>query len=211
MKDICKEEWRDINGYDPKYEVSNLGRVRRKTKSFSYTYMNGVLNKKNGYLYVSLVKNKKWKPVPIHRIVALAFLSNIENKKEIDHINTIRTDNRACNLRWVTRKENANNPLTKQKLSITFTGTKSPHFGRKRTKETCQKISEALKGLPKKKGSDSCFAISVHQYDEQGNYIRTFGSIKDASKENGIPDSNICKVCLGKRKTAGGFIWRYAE
>ena len=49
----------------------------------------------------------------IHRLVALAFIPNVSNKPEIDDINTIRDDNRVCNLKWVTKKENRNNPITR--------------------------------------------------------------------------------------------------
>ena len=53
----------------------------------------------------------------IARLVADAFIPNKDNKPHIDHINTIRNDDRVENLRWVTRVENMNNPLTKEKIS----------------------------------------------------------------------------------------------
>lgn len=53
----------------------------------------------------------------IHRLIAEAFIPNPENKPCIDHINTIRHDNRIENLRWATYKENGNNEITKTNLS----------------------------------------------------------------------------------------------
>ena len=82
------------------WEVSNMGRIR----------VNGVIKEpvayKNGYYYVG---NKL-----LHRVVAELFIPNPENKPEVDHINTVLSDNRAVNLRWCTRSENCSNPLTKQ-------------------------------------------------------------------------------------------------
>ena len=62
---------------------------------------------KSGYIKVNITdKNHKGKNIGVHRLVAKAFIPNTENKSEVDHINTIRSDNRAENLRWVTPFEN---------------------------------------------------------------------------------------------------------
>ena len=63
---------------------------------------------KKGYMLVSLCKNGKVKQFYAHRLLALHFIPNPENKPEVDHINGIRDDNRLENLRWVTHKENMN-------------------------------------------------------------------------------------------------------
>ena len=62
-----------------------------------------------GYLYVDLCKDGKGKAVSIHRLIGLNYIPNPENKKCIDHINRIRTDNRIENLRWATDSENCQN------------------------------------------------------------------------------------------------------
>lgn len=91
------EEFRVINGC-PKYEVSNLGRVRNiKTGKFIKSHPN-----KGGYPTVILQGNG----VMIHRAVALAFLPNSQNKRCVNHINGIKTDNRVENLEWATDSEN---------------------------------------------------------------------------------------------------------
>ena len=118
------EEWRNIEGYEGLYEISNLGRVRSLDRIVVYSngrkyFYKGEILKlkvdKYGYNIISFCKNGKHKTYTIHRLVASAFIPNTENKSCIDHINTIKTDNRVENLRWVTNKENMNNPLTLNK------------------------------------------------------------------------------------------------
>ena len=96
------EEWRTIKLKTIYYEISNQGRVKRNGKLLD-------LSKETGYIKLSI----GW----LHRIVAECFIPNPDNKPCVDHINTIKTDNRACNLKWVTYKENANNPITRKKNS----------------------------------------------------------------------------------------------
>ena len=110
--------------YHKTFEVSNCGRVRVNGKIVE-PYIN------HGYLHIS--------GFDIHRAVAELFIPNPENKPCVDHINTIRTDNRVANLRWVTHKENMNNRLTKIKMSNTFKG----HEVRSETRD---KIRNTLKG-----------------------------------------------------------------
>lgn len=114
------EIWKDIEGYEGIYQVSTLGRVRsidRVTKvgNIYKNYKGRVLTpSKNpaGYKTVSLIKEGHKKTHTIHTLVAKAFIPNPENKEEVDHINTIKEDNTIYNLRWTTRLENINNPLS---------------------------------------------------------------------------------------------------
>lgn len=117
-----KEIWKDIvyEGINYEgYQVSNWGRV----KTFNYLHHNGVVKimKQNkvagGYMRVVLYKDGKRHRCMVHRLVAEAFIPNPENKPCVDHINTIRTDNRVENLVWKTHKENSNNPLTREHIS----------------------------------------------------------------------------------------------
>ena len=99
-----KEVWKDIEGYEDRYQVSNLGRMKR--------VITGRILKsgknRGGYLYVNLCKNGKYKTHKIHRQVAQAFIPNPENKPEINHIDEDKSNNVISNLEWSTRKENVN-------------------------------------------------------------------------------------------------------
>lgn len=108
-----EEEWRDIQGYEGLYKVSNFGRV----KSLKRKALNGVAlrpikerflsgGRLNGYLLANLSKNGKTKSFRIHRLVAEAFILNPKNKLQVNHINGIKSDNRASNLEWATSHEN---------------------------------------------------------------------------------------------------------
>lgn len=97
-------EYRKIKDYE-NYEVSENGDVRNvKTGRIMKLYL------QQGYYRVSLIKSKNVKKSEaVHRLVAIAFIPNIDNKPIIDHINQNKTDNNISNLRWSTYKENANN------------------------------------------------------------------------------------------------------
>lgn len=95
------EEWKDIEGYEGIYQVSDTGKVRVKRTGLIRSLVLG----KTGYYKVSL-KAGHSKTIDVHRLVATAFIPNPEGKKEVNHINGIKTDNRAENLEWVTRNEN---------------------------------------------------------------------------------------------------------
>lgn len=107
---IDGEIWAELDKY-PGFKISSLGRVMEDGK-----ILVPVID--NGYMLVSVRergKNRKQKRV--HRLVAEAFIPNPDNKPEVDHINTDKTDNRVENLRWATNFENMfKNELTANKL-----------------------------------------------------------------------------------------------
>lgn len=99
------EIWKDVEGYEGLYQVSNKSRVRSFAK-----YDSGIIMKQTkegcGYLQIQFKKDGKIKHYKVHRMVAKAFIPNPENKPFVNHINGIKTDNRIENLEWVTSSEN---------------------------------------------------------------------------------------------------------
>lgn len=101
------EIWKDISGYNGKYQVSTLGRI----KSFAQDHTNGKIKTGNttakGYLTILLYDDyggSKW--YPIHRLVASAFLPNDLNLPQVNHKNENKTDNTVDNLEWCTNEYN---------------------------------------------------------------------------------------------------------
>lgn len=109
------EEWRDIQGYEGLYQVSNLGRVKslerkvkggwNNTRTVGERILKPCVNVE-GYPKVSLCKEGAIRRFPIHRIVAQAFIPNPDGKPEINHIDGCKENNSVSNLEWVTRSEN---------------------------------------------------------------------------------------------------------
>lgn len=94
------EEWKMINDF-PNYQISNMGQIKNNKGKILKKHNNGT-----GYYQIGLYKNKKCEWFYIHRLVAIHFLPNWNDLKECDHINNDKSDNRYCNLRWITRSNN---------------------------------------------------------------------------------------------------------
>ena len=97
------EKWRDIPGYEGFYQVSDLGNIRS-------IRFNKIRNMKSwdshGYRAVELCMNNNRYTVGIHRLVALTFIPNPENKPEVNHKDRNKSNNNVENLEWVTQSEN---------------------------------------------------------------------------------------------------------
>jgi hypothetical protein len=106
------EEWRTIRGYEGKYEISSLGNVCSLPRDYKY----GKISKRKflhqsvdrGYLRVTLFSKGKRKKAQVHRLVAEAFIPNVENKPFINHLDENKRNNIVSNLAWCTAKENDN-------------------------------------------------------------------------------------------------------
>ena len=125
------EVWKEIKGYNNVYLVSNLGNVKSNDHfckgKFGIVEKKGRILKlqksKKGYLQVSLSFNGKRFHTGAHRLVALSFIENLENKLQVNHINGIKQDNRVENLEWCTNQENQMHAV-KNNLS-------NPNYGEK--------------------------------------------------------------------------------
>ena len=121
------EIWKDIEGYNGIYQISNLGRVKSlgNTKNKKDKIIKPVKNNK-GYLRVSLHKSNTLTRMYVHRLVAIAFIPNINNYPQINHIDENKSNNCVDNLEWCTAKYNCNygtkNKTTSKKVVCVETG-----------------------------------------------------------------------------------------
>ena len=121
------EEWRDVVGYEGLYQVSSEGRVKSLERKVPHCSGGERIKKERilkpgvrskGYLFVVLCAGGKSRMFSVHRLVCQAFHDNPENKLDVNHINENKTDNRACNLEWSTRKENCNHGTRNVRMAI---------------------------------------------------------------------------------------------
>ena len=133
-----------------------------------------------GYLHVDLYKDGHEKTVKIHRLVAEAFIPNPNNLDTINHKDEDKTNNTVSNLEWMSQKDNINY------------GTRN------------KRLSEANINHPS-------LSKQVQMFDKKtGELLATFPSIREAERVTGINKGHISQCCNGKRKSAGGYVWRYA-
>ena len=119
------EEWRDVVGFEDYFKVSNLGRVfsKRTSKILKQTVL------KTGYAsFATRIGGRKGQThcFRVHILVAKAFISNPENKPQVNHINGIKTDNNLANLEWVTNKENMEHASKNGLLNSHFDTSSNP-------------------------------------------------------------------------------------
>lgn len=179
------EIWKDIEGYEGIYQVSNLGRVRSLDRIV--VRKNGyqlpckgqfvtAVSHKGGYIYVGLTKDGRKRNLKMHRLVAAAFIPNPDQLPEVNHKDEDKTNNRTDNLEWCSRPYNLR--------------WKDGHIRR------AEKNWRA-----------------VQQIDANGNVVATYPSITSAAQAVGISTKLIGNVCAKRvhQKTAGGYRWRFAE
>lgn len=187
---IPGEEWRDIEGYEGLYQVSNFGRVKSLSR---YARMKGnsarevkerilKLDNVNGYRAVGLSINGHVHTYRVHRLVAKAFIPNPHNLPYINHKDEVRSNNKVSNLEWCT-------PLYNNLYGTAI-----------------ERKKEKLKYC-----NHSRSARKVAQYSLDGKLINVFESIAEAYRKTGA--RHIASVCCGKanHRTAGGYIWRHVD
>ena len=137
------EEYRKIS-INPNYSVSNLGNVRNDKTGKTLKF----LKSGQGYDRVRLYYGSKdnYTNIGVHRLVAWAFpeiCGEYSEGLQVDHINTIRNDNRPENLRWVTPSENRLNPISNARFKESVSGENHHMYGKHHTEESKKKMSES--------------------------------------------------------------------
>ncbi len=167
-----------IDGFNEDYKISNLGRVV-SLKNKDEKLLSITINDK-GYPIVFLSKNNSTKHFSIHRLVAIAFIPNPDNKPQVNHKNGIRTDFSIPNLEWNTASENVVHSYKVLGKIHNTTGM----FNR------CGK--------------------KVAQYDLDGNLLNIFESTMDAERKLKISNTNISFACKSSsNRSFSGFLFKY--
>lgn len=176
------EIWKDIQGYEGLYQISNLGRVKSLekiiitsnniTKRMIEKILKPHLHK--GYYSVTLRKDNKSKVYTIHRLVAKAFIPNPDNLPQVNHKDENKANNHVDNLEWCTPQYNINYGTHNERQAL----TKS-------------KI--------------------VYQYSLDKILLNVWKSTHDVHRKLGYAQGNIARCCRGESKTSNGYIWSYEK
>lgn len=188
-----EEIWKDIDGFEGLYQISNFGNV----KSLNYGkrgYAKIIVPKENcnGYLWVILCKNGKKENHLIHRLVGKAFVDNPSGFPIINHKDENAKNNFAENLEWCTPSYNV-------RYSIHLHPERLKRFG------ATYRPRKRKRGVPYK------HKTSVVQYTKDGLEVDHFKSIAEVCSNNNWRTSSVLECCMGKRKSAYGYIWRFAS
>ena len=181
------EEWRDVEGYEGIYQVSNMGRIRSLDRQI-LSHHNCKISIKgriispakcvSGYEEAHLYKNGIRRALLLHRIVAKAFIPNPNNFPEVNHKDENIQNNCVENLEWCDSKYNANYGTRNQRCYE----SNRKHFK------------------------------PIYQIDfTSGEKIKRWDCIADAARALKIHEEQISRVCKGRNKTAGGFLWEYCQ
>ena len=187
---IIKEEWKDIKGYEGLYQISNLGRIKHlyeeviDPRGIKQTFPERVLKcavNKVGYVVATLRKDGRRYSVRVHRLVALHFIENPNNKPIVDHVDGNKQNNIVTNLRWATNSENVLNVNTYDNF-----------------KDKVTKVRKSER-------------IPVCQLDNKYNLIKIFDCADDAAKELDCSAQLIRNCCKKEHKhyKAKGYHWCY--
>ena len=181
---MTKEIWKDIFGYEGKYQASTLGRIKtlkdnhgNDREKILKPYKNN-----NGYLQVYLYKNGNKKSYLVHRLVIESFMGKPLDKDyySINHLDENKTNNNINNLQYCTHKYNCNYGTRNERATKSITNN--------------IKKAKTVIGINKING-----------------YIVEYQSTREVERCLGINQTSISRCCNGKQKSAGGYRWFYKD
>lgn len=186
------EIWKDIEGYEGIYQVSNLGRVRsldriiyktmsKTGKTFPFNIKGKILKPgidTKGYSFVNLKVAPNVEEARVHRLVAIAFVPGYFDGAVVNHKDENRQNNISDNLEWVTFADNLNYGTARQRSTDNH-GNSRP----------------------------------VLQMDLDGNVIKEYPSVMEASRQMDLPENCIRHCCQNRRGhyTARGYRWKFKK
>ena len=185
------EIWRDIEGYEGLYQVSNEGRVKSLERDFVtgnpsvVKHLEETIKKCidiKGYYQTNLSKNGKIKHYLVHRLVAKAFIPNPNNYPCINHKDENTRNNKVENLEWCSYEYNVN-------------------YGTRNERDSQKKKGIIPKGTP---------PIKVYQYTINGELVKIWDSVAECGR-NGFNKGAVAACCRGEHgyKTHKGYRWSY--
>lgn len=194
-----KEVWKDIKGYEQKYQVSNLGNIkslaRKKYNGRAYADKKEQILKprinKHGYLHVNLYNgHKKYKDVEVQRLVAQTFLSNPNDLPYVNHKDEDKLNNNVSNLEWCDYAYNNN-------------------YGNHNLRMSIRKRDEKYKEIARKNGKKA--SKKVAQYTLKGKLLRIYSSQSEAARRTNSTQDGISNCCKGNYQKHNGYVWEYVE
>jgi len=182
------ENWKDIKGYEGLYQISDKGNIKSIDRSVvrenHFIKLKGQLKQcsinNRGYYSTTLCKNSHYQHFVIHKLVAIAFIPNPDNKEYINHKDGNKLNNSVDNLEWVTMSEN-NQHAYDIGLKI---GAATGLFG-------------ALNPSSK----------PIYMLSKSGDIIKEFPGIHEAARELNLSATNICAAINGRSGSCGGYKW----
>lgn len=183
------EKWEPLKDWESSYHISTFGRIKSlKRIGFNSRTIKGCILSPDAetYLRVYLNAHPLRKRFLVHRLVAIQFIQNPENKPCVNHKDGDKYNNRVSNLEWNTYSENN---LHAYKLGLAVPPSGTPWVRRSLHRN----------------------ARKVIQKDLNGVFIKEWNCMMEIQDELKIWNQNIRKVCKGTRNEAGGFIWEYKK
>lgn len=191
------EIWKSIKDFEEYYEVSNFGRIKSLAriiitgKGFRRIIKEKILSPghyKKGYEFVCLCNSEEKikKQLSIHRIVAMEFIQNPENKPQVNHIDGNILNNCVSNLEWNTNSEN-------NRHAYRILGRKS------------------AKGMQGYIGVKNVKSKKIYQFTLNGEFIKSYESGRQAALITGFKQGGIASAARGRYQKSHGYRWSYTD